>query len=189
MLGNEQTRVRMEAESRLKELLGKSPGQVEKICYTTYRNNPDPEIRMRARSILIDYAVNWSRPYLGFRLMPSKVADDHGTLHEVFKISQIQDKSPAAAAGLLPGDVVRSVDKISLDSESSHEDFSHYIGTLTPETPVTLRYERMGKPLSVIIPLGHRAVRSKDSPNLDNARQIFLTYLKSKSNPSPPQNP
>jgi C-terminal processing protease CtpA/Prc len=187
LLGHERTNVRHLAEDRLKKLLETDAALVESVCYHAYSHSPDPEIRMRVRSVLIEYAVHWSKSFLGIRLLSTKSPDAQGNLVRIYKISQIQPKSPAARNGLQLDDIIRSIDHIEMAGSNSAEVFSKYLATLQPGTKVTIRYERMGKAKEVAIPLGRRAVQADQEAPPPDPRKCFLDYLKTKTPARPTQ--
>jgi membrane-associated protease RseP (regulator of RpoE activity) len=89
---------------------------------------------------------------------------DHGAL-----INSLPDESPAAKAGLLPGDVITTIDGKDVNSPTD------LVATVRPHKPgdvLKVTYYRMGKKRTADVKLGKRPA---EEPNMERLRPFPIT--------------
>jgi len=112
-------------------------------------SNTDAQI---AKAIIAGHPIKHS--YVGVCLNPSVSGGaEIATSSDSSCTAPVAAGSPAAAAGLDPGDLITAIDGTSV---SSTEDFISKIGGYSPGTTVTLTVDRSGKTLHIKVKLGTR---------------------------------
>ncbi len=103
------------------------------------------------------------RGYLGVTLAP-RDDEPHG---EGVEIARVFDNTPAAAAGLEPGDTLLRFGEEPIDEPG---DVSRVVGLTPPGTRVTVELERGGEPLSLAVEVG-------DYDALTRLGEVFMPSL------------
>lgn len=175
LLGDERFVVRVSAEARLHRLLHESPaGQIngiERLCLRIYQTTPEPEIRMRARAVLTDYATNlWSPDaFLGVATTATTEFDDALKLRTWLEITKLLPDGPAAKAGLQKGDRIETVDQLPFKEGTAAAQLDAQIAEKHPGDPLTLEIVHDGRRQTVAVTLGCRPRPTKpagDKPPL-----------------------
>src|SRR5207248_6335838 len=84
-------------------------------------------------------------------------------------VSGTERDSPAAKAGIKPGDVITS---INLAKVKDSRDLARQVGSFAPRTGITVEYLRDGKPQTATVTLGQmkeQTARRPHSPALPGA--------------------
>ena len=148
LLGHDQFQLRQCAEEQLFKQLPQAPperlNEIERACYTAYRSSDNPELRMRARAVLTQFATNhWSpESFLGVAVTPDSTFDDAGKVVSRLKISRVADHSPAARARIRPDDVIQGVDSLTFNSAGADKVFQRYLSKKAPGQTLLLHMER-----------------------------------------------
>jgi len=195
LLGDERFHFRQAAEDKLHQLLhaapSDQPNEVAVICFDTYQNQPDPEIRLRARAVLADFASTlWSPEcFLGVATAPDPSFDEDGKLKTRLKITKLMARSPADLAGVRAEDSLRGIDAIEFADANATKQFTAHLAEKKPGDKVTLHLEHEGKANDVIVTLGCKPRAKKRD---ENGNSIALTpaqclreYLAFKEGRSP----
>lgn len=187
LLGDERFPIRQCAEDKLHQLLHEAPADppnaVETLCFETYQTHSDPEIRMRARAVLMDFATTlWSPEcFLGVAVEAAPNFDDDGNLNSHLKITKVMAKSPAAIVNIETGDFLRGIDAIQFTDANAAKQLTTHLVTKRPGDQVTLHLEHAGKQSDVTVRLGckprtqHRD--KDDKPMTVTPAQCLREYL------------
>ena len=95
------------------------------------------------------------RAYLGvrYRSIPPALAENEGLPRGAAQISQVEEGSPAAEAGLQPRDIILAVDGERLEESLQ---LQNLIASKQPGDDVTLRIDRGGEEMTMTMTLGSR---------------------------------
>lgn len=198
LLGHQRFRIRELAGKRLKELLATTPDKVTDACYQAYTSQADPEIRMRAREVLLDHVVREqggaSRGFVGIGLMLHAFFDKDGKIQFAVKVSQVVPGTPAEKAGIKMGDLITSVDGVSLADKEGDQRFMDIVGNKGAGKQVTLKFtrEEQGKQVdkTVELTLAPRPAMLGDSEKSIDEEQLLRDFLaKRAAAPVPPVVP
>jgi len=195
LLGDERFFFRQAAEDKLHQLLhaapADQPNEVEAFCFDVYQTQTDPEIRMRARAVLADFATTlWSpESFLGVATAPDQGFDEDGNLVSRLKISKVMAKGPAALAGIQAEDFLRGIDAIQFVDGNAAKQFAAHMAKKMPGDKVILHLEHDGKTSDVTVILGCKPRAQKRDEN-DNSialtpAQCLREYLAFKAGRSP----
>lgn len=122
---------RIERQSQLKHVLGpRYAGEKVKVVYIRGKENPE---RREVEIELIDKLVPYEHPFLG--LLPLRSG-------EVVQVRYVYPNSPAAAAGLKPGDRIAALGETAVTSAGQLREL---VANLEPKTKITLQIERDGQ--------------------------------------------
>ena len=183
LLGHARFRVRQAAQAALANLLEQDPGNVEKICYEAYANQADPEIRMRAREILVGHVAGArgarGRGFVGVGLILHADFDPAGNMMFGVKITQVIAGMPGAKAGLQLGDVIVGVDDTPLRDPDADQRFMDIVSNKGPGKAIMLKFERDGQAREAEIILARRPTDLEDSNPVD-PEKLFQEYLAEK---------
>jgi len=195
LLGDERFHFRQAAEDKLHQLLhaapGDKPNNVEAVCFGAYQTLPDPEIRMRARAVLADFATTlWSPEcFLGVATAPDQGFDEDGNLVSRLKISKVTANGPAALAGIQAEDFLRGIDALQFADANAAKRFAAHLAARKPGDKVILHLEHEGNKSDVAVILG---CKPRAQERDENGNSIALTpaqclreYLAFKEGRSP----
>jgi len=187
LLGDERFAIRQATEDKLHQLLHEAPtdqpNEVEILCFETYRTHSNPEIRMRARAVLVDFATTLWAPecFLGLAIEPDFGFDEDGNLNSRLKINKVIAKSPAAIAGIQASDFLRGMDEVRFTDANAATRFTAYLSRKRPGDKVTLHLEHEGKNSEITVTLGckPRALKRAvdDKPVTVTPAQCLREYL------------
>jgi len=191
LLGDERFHMRQAAEDQLHHLLHAAPADkpnaVEVICFETYQTQRDPEIRLRARAVLTDFAATlWSPEcFLGVTTAPDQGFDEDGNLVSRLKISKVAANGPAALGGIQAEDFLRGIDAIQFADATAAKQFAAHLAEKRPGDQVTLHLERDGQTSDVIVTLGCKSRARKradnDNSSVPTPAQCLREYLAFKA--------
>lgn len=160
LLGHSRYRVREAAEQALRDLLAEDTASVADACWKAYRHHPDPEIRMRARAVLLDYVVLDFGPqgkgFVGIALVLHSFWDAEGDLRFAIKVSQVVPNTPASKGGIKPNDLVTGIDDLDFNQPDADRLFMDYVANKRPGQKVELVLQRDGAELQKSITLMRR---------------------------------
>jgi len=184
LLGHARFKVRQAAEDRLKELLQDDPAPVGEACYEAYARDPDPEVRMRARSVLLGFVTksgtSAGRGFVGIRLHLHAFYDAKGDLRFAIKVSHVQPGTPASQVGMMMGDLVTAVDAVDLNNPDGDRKFMDYVARKAPGKEVVLLVDRAGKTFKQNVTLARRPAETiADDAGLD-PEALFRDFLRKK---------
>lgn len=172
LLGHERFRVREHAQKRLIDLLGEQFDVVGDLCYEAYTSTPDPEIRLRARAVLLELvqrSIGTSkRGFVGVGLLLHAFFDKKGEVNFAIRISEVRPNTPAQKAGLRVDDLITGIDNVALADKDATQRFMDIVGAMPPGREVTLKYRRDGKDLEVnLILMARPELPGEDTPKAD----------------------
>lgn len=151
----------------------KQPEEIERALADAYRHSPDPEIRFRSKSILLDLFMD-SIGFLGVRYQRSDVFNQGvGNPAKGVTVMNVQPGSPADLAKLLPGDVILTVDGKALNPASPDLDFASRIQAFGAGRAVTLSLSRGGEEIDLKVTLAAKpraAFAGQEAEDLFKAR-------------------
>ena len=196
LLGHARHRVRQAAEARLKELAAENTEEVENACYQAYAKDPDPEIHMRARNILLQIVpglgTSNGRGYVGVELHLHAYFDVKGDLRFAVRVNKVMPGTPASAAGLKEGDLVTGLDTLDLNNPDGDRRFMSYVAGKGPDKQIVLRLERDGKNVQQPLVLARRPILFNNVRPSRDPEAVFQDYLKRKAaeaQPAPAPSP
>jgi len=119
--------------------------------------NARPKV-LQALTLVAGIAMNLLLAYvlivLALGIGTQRVLTDEEALHApdaVLAVANVLPGSPAAEAGLMPGDLIRSVDGLDTSFTGAGANaFTVFVGEDTTLTPLTFHIERNNEPLTVI---------------------------------------
>ena len=188
LLGDEVFAVRECAEERLHQLLGAQPAggpnAIEQLCLRIYQTTPDPEIRMRARAVLADFATNqWSPDaFFGVATTASTEFDDEGKLHTWLEITKLLPNGPGARAGLQQGDRIERVDNAPFKEGKADAQLDERIAAKQAGDTLAVEFLRDGQRQTVAVTLAcrPRTVKGTADKPPPTPEECLRQYLKAQ---------
>ena len=190
LLGHENYHYRQCAEDYLLKLLvdapTNQPNEIERACYKAFREHPNPEVQMRALSVLTHYATHLWSPggFLGLAVLPLATFDDNGKVITRLKITKVLKDGPAARAGLQIDDLILSMDEVQLSGTSADKTFEHQLSQKTPGEKLKIEIKRGDKVVQTSALLGYKSrvpKRDKEGKEIKvSAQQCLSEYLTAK---------
>ncbi len=184
LLGHERFRVREHAQKRLIEQLGDQRDSVGDLCYRAYSSDPDPEIRMRARAVLLELVQQSSgtgkRGFVGIGLLLHAFFDKNGEVNFAVRVTEVRADTPAQKAGLRVGDLITGIDDVSLNDRDASQRFMDIVGAMPPGREITLKYRRDGKDLEVKLSLMARPDLPEDNTPKADPEKLLRDWLKDR---------
>lgn len=188
LLGDEVFVVRECAEARLHRLLRAQPAgrpnAIERLCLRIYQTTPDPEIRMRARAVLADYAANqWSPDaFFGVATTAGTEFDDEGRLRTWLEITKLLPDGPGAQAGLRQGDRIERVDNAPFKEGKAAAQLDERIAAKRAGDTLTVEILRDGRRETVAVTLGcrPRTVKGTAAKPPPSPEECLRQYLKAQ---------
>jgi hypothetical protein len=165
-LGSEEFKQRKEAQSSLLEWARKSPTEAKDWLLERALSDADPEVRRRYTAVLRDVVIDTDyledgEGYVGILMAPAPVQVPGDALARMgIRATIVVPGTAAAAAGLVPGDVIVEVGDQVWRDLSAVDEFSQWVRKHKPGQKVTMKILRNGevKPLEVV--LGRRPPES-----------------------------
>lgn len=157
-LGAVAFRTRRDAQERLLTLGKQSPERVLAVCVAYYATREDVEVRARLEQImqqLVDeHLFRRPRGFLGIHIQRTEVVDDQDRAIPGVAVMQLTEGSAAAAAGMLPADLITQIGKLTIGNATTIEDFVKYIQSRPAGETLDVKVLREGKPLALAVKLG-----------------------------------
>lgn len=184
LLGHERFRVREHAQKRLIDQLGEQKDAIGDLCHKAFTSDPDPEIRMRARAVLLELVQRSTgtgkRGFVGIGLLLHAFFDKNGEVNFAVRVSEVRADTPAQKAGLRVGDLITGIDNIDLNDRDASQRFMDIIGAMPPGREVTLKYRRDGKDLEVKLTLMARPDLPEDNTPKADPEKLLRDWLKER---------
>lgn len=174
-LASESFPAREQASGQILALGRTKPDEIERALVGAFRNSADPEIRFRCKSILMRLFVE-SVGYLGVSYQAREIFNKAGEMQRVVSMTGIAPESPAAAAGLLAGDMILAIDGQAIDPAMPDLDFARRIQILGAGRRVTLSVSRGAEEIDVNVTLTARpmTLANQDAATLFKERLLEL---------------
>lgn len=195
LLGNEGYHIRRCAEERLQKLLVEvpddQPNPVEKACYKAFRESSEPEIRIRALSVLTHYATHLWSPggFLGLAVSPHATFNDAGDVVTRLRVTKVLKDGPAARAGLQADDLILSMDGNPVSGKQANAGFESHLLRKTPGEKLLLEVDRAGKAVVATAVLGKKSrvkKRDKEGNEIEpDPQKCLMEYLDAKDHQRP----
>ncbi len=190
LLGHARFRVRELAQARLISGLETDPEKVATLSFDAFSKVSDPEIRMRARQILLEHVSRSNgggvRGFVGIGLLLHAFFDKGGEVQFAVKVSQIIPDTPAQKADLRVGDIITGIDDIKLDDKGADQRFMDLVAGKGAGKKVTLRYLRGEEAKEVEIILAPRPeFLNEVGPPIDREKML-RDWLAERKNPPVP---
>lgn len=190
LLGHARFKVRQAAEDRLKEMLQDDPQPVGDACYDAYSRDPDPEVRMRARSVLLDFVTKSGtgagRGFVGIRLHLHAFYDAQGELRFAIQVDLVQPGTPASQVGMMIGDRVTGIDAVDLNHPDGDRKFMDYVAGKAPGKEVVLVIDRAGNTFKQKVTLTRRPAENPGGDDGLDPEALFRDFLRRKQDETPP---
>lgn len=190
LLGHARFKVRQAAEDRLKEILQDDPQPVGEACYDAYSRDPDPEVRMRARSVLLVFVTksgaSAGRGFVGIRLHLHAFYDAQGELRFAIKVGLVQPGTPASQVGMMMGDMVTAIDAVDLNNPDGDRKFMDYVARKAPGNEVVLVVDRAGKTFKHNVTLARRPPENLGEDDGLDPEALFRDFLRRKQDEKAP---
>jgi hypothetical protein len=181
LLGHERFRVREQAQKRLIDQLADQLEAIGDLCYEAYSTSPDPEIRMRARAVLLELVQRSSgtgkRGFVGIGLLLHAFFDKNGEVNFAIRVSQVMPDTPAQKAGLRVDDIITGIDNTALADKDATQRFMDIVGAMPPGREVTLKYRRDGKDLEAKVTLMPRPDLPDDNTPKTDPEKLLRDWL------------
>lgn len=188
LLGDERFVIRESAEARLHRLLhercAEQPNGIERLCLRVYQTTGDPEVRLRVRAVLADYASTMWSPdaYLGVVTSDATEFGDDGKLLTWLEVTRLVPDGPAAKAGLRKGDRIVTVEREPFREGKAAAQLDACIGRKRAGDPLVLEIERQGTRGTVTVKLAFRPRSGQPSEGgtaSPSSGECLRQYLKS----------
>lgn len=184
LLGHERFRVRENAQKRLIEQIGEQSEMVGDLCYEAYSSSRDPEIRMRARAVLLELVQRSTgtgkRGFVGIGLLLHAFFDKGGEVNFAIRVSEVRPDTPAQRAGLRVDDIITGIDNTKLDDKDATQRFMDIVAAMPPGREVTLKYRRDGKDKEVKLTLMARPDLPEDNTPKADPEKLLRKWLDSR---------
>lgn len=181
LLGHERFRVREHAQKRLIDQLGEQSEKIGDLCYEAYSSGPDPEIRMRARAVLLELVQRSTgtgkRGFVGIGMLLHAFFDKGGEVNFAIRVSEVRPDTPAQKAGLRVDDIIIGIDDTVLDDKDATQRFMDIVAAMPPGREVTLKYRRDGKDLEVKLNLMARPDLPEDNSPKADPEKLLREWL------------
>jgi len=146
-LGAEEFVVREAAQRRLMELDAISPEEVADACFAAFEQSDDPEVRMRARKVLLEHVQYYEgqfggRGFIGIRLGTHRFFTPDGDWNFAVMVGDVMEGLPGELAGLEPNDLILAVDDVSLNTQQTQDTFVEYVSGRRPGSKIILLVQR-----------------------------------------------
>ena len=182
LLGHEKFRVRHMAELQLKAQIESDAEAVRDAAYSAYRNS-DPEVKMRARAILLEYVTVAQslrgRGFVGIGLMQHPFFDPAGNMAFGVKVTQVMPNLPGAKAGLAVDDIIIGVDNLILNDVECDQKFMDYVGAKGPGKTIQIKLNRNGEAKVLPVTLTRRPENMLQK-NPTDPEQLLREFLKER---------
>ena len=186
-LADERFVIRQQAEKELHRRLhlvtGGQNNPIEELCLKTYLTTPDPEVRMRTRAVLADFAARLWGPvaYLGVATSTDTGFDPQGKMAVRLRVNQVQADSPAAKAGIKTGDLIVSFNGGAFTDPNPKKSFTDHLAGCSPGQTITVSLQQGGRSRSVTVSLGYKPRKlnkdAKDREIPPDFEACFKEYL------------
>jgi hypothetical protein len=184
LLGHERFRVREHAQKRLIDQLGDHFEEIGNLCFDAYSSGNDPEIRMRAKAVLLELVQrstgNGKRGFVGIGLLLHAFFDKNGEVNFAIRVSEVRPDTPALKAGLRVDDIITGIDNHVLDDKDATQRFMDIVAAMPPGREVTLKYRRDGKDMEVKLTLMARPDLPEDNTPKADPEKLLREWLEEK---------
>lgn len=158
-LASESFPERVEAEQELLKWADRTGDDGLAWLFRAAGRDPDPEVRGRAFSVLRRQAMSEleeNRPgFIGITMLAASLEFEGATLPAV-RITSVQEDSPAAEAGLRPGDAILSLDGERWQAGDTPEQLALKVGAMKPGREIKLEVLRDGETKAFSLKLAPR---------------------------------
>lgn len=178
-LADESFAVREQAGAALLTLARTEPAEVGRALAAAFRKSPEPEIRVRSKSLLMKMFTG-SIGYVGVYYAPDNELGIDGRIHQGVRIGQVAPGSPAEAAGLIPGDFISALNGHPLNPAEPDTDFAQRVQMLGIGQPATLTLLRNRREIEAKVTLAERPLPLA----IQQAESLFQARLEELEHPS-----
>jgi len=185
-LGDEEFQVREAAQARLIELNHEVPEEVGAAVFEAFEESRDPEVRMRARGVLIEHALQHAgyhggRGFIGITFFGHNYFTPDGELNFGIKVGNVMGNFPGEEGGLVADDLILAVDDVSLNDPRGDALFSDYVSGRPPGSKITLLVQRgLDAPKEIEITLTERPEEFDENLVEAEPEDIFQRWLEDR---------
>lgn len=157
-LGNDAFKSREAAESALHTWAGQQPDKAQQLFLKQVQQSPDPEVRMRCRSLLKDIVLMDFRKqgegFVGIQMFIQRL--DGATPKFGIRVTVVTPDTPATRAGIQAGDVVLELEGEGWTDEAAMQRFTDVIRKHHPGERVKMKIRRGAQEIDIEVELARR---------------------------------
>jgi len=162
-LADDDFATREAASNELLALGRLNPEPIRDFCFRQMRGAADPEVRARCRAVLLELLSDDSG-FIGIRHARYRFFGAEAPPDNAVVITQVIRGLPAAAAGLVAGDIVTGINGVGLDGLDPAGDLTNRIAAAGADTKIVLTVLRQGEPDDIAVTTGRRPAEFQEIP-------------------------